>query len=86
MSDILSNLVAGTIVLGFFGSIFQYVVLKPLNTTISELKLTIYDLRSAVKANEARWHSLEIKLTAVDQSAKSAHHRLDSLEEEVKSV
>ena len=86
MSDILSNLVAGTVVLGFMGSIFQYVILKPLNMAIAELKTAIYDLRSSVKANEARWHSLEIKLTEVEQSTKSAHHRLDTLEQEVKDA
>jgi hypothetical protein len=86
VNDLLNNLVAGTVVLSFMGGIFSYVVLKPLNAAIAELKTAIYDLRSSVKANEARWHSLEIKLTQVEQSTKSAHHRLDTLEEEVKSV
>jgi hypothetical protein len=79
--EVLTNIAAGTVVLTFMGGIFTYVVLNPLNAAILTLQATVDKLTESVKANEARWHSSEVKLTEVDQRSKSAHRRLDHLEE-----
>ena len=69
-----------TVILGFIGVVFSYVVLRPLNTAISNLNEAVLDLRKEISAAENRWHDLEIKVAEIDQRARSAHHRIDGLE------
>ena len=73
-----------TVVFGFLGSIFSYFILTPLNTAIKELRVTIGELRKEIKNNEERRHALEIKVAEIDQSTRSAHHRIDTLEKGIK--
>lgn len=65
------------VVLAFFGSMFSYFVLRPLYGAIQDLRLTLKDLRDDMKKSEERRHVLEVRLAEVDQSTRSAHHRLD---------
>lgn len=65
------------VVLAFFGSVFSYFVLRPLHGAIQDLRLTLKDLRDDMKKSEERRHVLEVRLAEVDQSTRSAHHRLD---------
>lgn len=81
--EIINVMAASTVVLTFVWCIFSFVILKPLNTSITELREAIKELRKDVYDNEARRHDLEIKVAEVDQSAKSAHHRIDTLQEKV---
>ena len=60
--------------------VFQYVILKPLNSAIESLRDAIKELRSEIKEAEERRHEMEVKLTEIDARAKSAQHRLDNLE------
>ena len=72
-----------TVIFMFVFTIFSYVVLRPLNTAISELRITIKELRNDIYANEERRHALEIKVAEINQSARSAHHRIDTLQEKI---
>lgn len=81
--EIINVMAASTVVLTFVWCIFSFVILKPLNTSITELREVVKELRKDVYDNEARRHDLEIKVAEVDQSAKSAHHRIDTLQEKV---
>ena len=81
--DVVNALAAATVVLSFVCGVFSFVILRPLNTAISELRDTIKELRKDVYTNEERRHDLEIKVAEVDQSARSAHHRIDTLQEKV---
>jgi len=67
------------VVLGFFGGLFHFAVLRPLNNTILELKMTLDELRQDMKRAEERWNAITVKLEGVDHIARAAHHRLDSL-------
>lgn len=80
MTEIIQNLASLTVVLVFLGSVFSYFILRPLYSAINELRTTIRELREDIKHNEERRHAMEIKLAEVDQSTRSAHHRLDTLE------
>ena len=60
--------------------VFQYVILRPLNSAIESLREAIKELRSEIKEAEERRHEMEVKLTEIDARAKSAQHRLDNLE------
>ena len=80
MEDTIQFLASLSVVLVFLGSVFSYFVLRPLYSAINELRTTIRELREDIKHNEERRHAMEIKLAEVDQSTRSAHHRLDTLE------
>lgn len=82
MTEIIQNLASLTVVLVFLGSVFSYFILRPLYSAINELRTTIRELREDIKHNEERRHAMEIKLAEVDQSTRSAHHRLDTLEKD----
>ena len=81
--EIFKDLAPATVVLTFLGAVFSYFILRPLYAAISELRLTIRELREEGRINEERRHQLEIKVAEVDQSAKSAHHRIDTLQRKV---
>lgn len=83
MMEIFRDLAPATVVLTFLGAVFSYFILRPLYTAIYELRTTIRELREEVRQNEERRHTLEIKLAEVDQSSKSAHHRIDALQGQV---
>lgn len=77
--DILNNVAAATVVMGFVGGMFSFFILRPLNNAIVELRLTMKEIRTEIRVSEERRQNLEIKLTEVDQRARSAHHRIDEL-------
>jgi prefoldin subunit 5 len=60
--------------------VFRYAIINPLNVAIESLSEAVKELRKEIKAGEERRHELEVKLTEIDQRARSAHHRIDDLE------
>ena len=68
-------------ILLFLGGIFRYIVLKPLDASINLLKDTIEKMSEQENAREEKRQSMDKRLVVVEQSAKSAHHRIDHLEE-----
>lgn len=76
----INSLASTTVVLGFAGGVFAYVVLKPLNLAIANLNKAVGELRMELLTAENRRHDLEIKVAEIDQRARSAHHRIDRLE------
>jgi hypothetical protein len=83
--EILSIAVSITVILGFLGGVFSYFILRPLNNAIVELRVAVKELRSDLLTAEERRHAMEIKVTEVDQRARAAHHRIDSLEKRVET-
>lgn len=82
----IDNLASTTVVLGFAGGVFSYVVLKPLHHAIEKLDKAIGELRLELLAAEGRRHELEVLVAKIEQSARSAHHRIDRLEGVVGNV
>ena len=78
--------VAGVIVgiLGLCGVIFNYAVIKPLSASIKELRELIESTREYIRGVEEKRQNMAERLAKVEESAKSAHHRLDDLTERVK--
>lgn len=62
------------------GAAFSYAVLRPLNASIKALKETIDEMRAEMKESREQRQELEVHLAEVDQSVRSAHHRIDALE------
>lgn len=83
MDETIQNMASLTVVLTFIGCVFSYFVLRPLYSAIGELRITIRELRDDIRIHEERRHAMEIKLAEVDQSTRSAHHRIDTLQKQV---
>lgn len=73
-------LASWTVVLGFVGGVFSWVVLRPLNNAIENLDKAVGELRMELLAAEGRRHDLELKMAEIEQRAKSNTHRLNRLE------
>lgn len=69
----LSVMAQSTIVITFVGGVFSYVVLKPLNKSINKLDSSINKL-------DDKYQAIDVRLVKVEESAKSAHHRIDHIE------
>lgn len=68
------------VVLAFAGTVFSYIVLKPLNSAIEELRSMIADIRKEAKDREEKRQEMDLRIVKCEESTKSAHHRLDRLE------
>lgn len=62
------------------GAAFSYAVLRPLNASILALKDAVEDMRREMRESNKQRQELEVHLAEVDQSVRSAHHRIDALE------
>ena len=62
------------------GAAFSFAVLRPLNNSIKALQKTIDEMRAEMKESNRQRQGLEVHLAEVDQSVRSAHHRVDRLE------
>lgn len=62
------------------GAAFSYTILRPLNASIKALKEAVDEMRAEMKESNRQRQGLEVHLAEVDQSVRSAHHRIDALE------
>ena len=62
------------------GAAFSYSILRPLNASIKALKEAVDEMRAEMKESNRQRQELEVHLAEVDQSVRSAHHRIDALE------
>lgn len=62
------------------GAAFSYTILRPLNASIKALKKAVDEMRAEMKESNRQRQELEVHLAEVDQSVRSAHHRIDALE------
>lgn len=62
------------------GAAFSFAVLRPLNNAIKALQKTIDEMRAEMRESREQRQELEVHLAEVDQSVRSAHHRIDALE------
>ncbi len=63
------------------GGFVRYFVVAPLKTSIQELNQAISDFNDVISGIKTEQHAIDKRLVAVEQSAKSLHHRVDGLEE-----
>ena len=68
------------------GIIFNFSVIKPLNSSIADLRALIKGTQIYVKSIEEKRQGMDTRLTRVEESAKQAHHRLDDLQKEVHHI
>lgn len=72
-----------TIVLSFVGgicgAIFNYVVIRPLSTSIKSLGESVNELRVDLKSNNARLNKLEGAIERIEKAVVTAHARIDKV-------
>lgn len=64
-----------------FCAFSNYVVIRPLRLAIDDLRNMIAEVRTSTEKGRKERHRIELQLAKVEDSAKSAHHRIDSLEQ-----
>ena len=82
--DVLNVITQSVAIAGFFAGAFSYVVLKPLNHSIEGLRAIVTELKDELRYSENRRYELQERVAKVEESAASAHHRLDRLDSTVR--
>lgn len=79
MNEFLANGAEAVVILSFFFGIFSYVVLKPLNASIADLRVCIDDMRADMARERELREELYRRVMMCEEHVKEAHRRLDSL-------
>lgn len=61
------------------GALFNFSVIRPLNTAIENLNQAINMMKEQLHEVEAKRQSMAERLAKVEASTASAHHRIDAL-------
>ena len=72
-----------TTLMGILGMIFNFSVIRPLNEAIRNLSNTIDVMRAQLHEVDEKRQDMAVRLASVESSVKSAHHRIDGIEERV---
>lgn len=67
-------------ILSLCGVIFNYAVIKPLSSSIEELRELIESTQVYIRGVEEKRQNMAERLAKVEASAASAHRRMDTLE------
>lgn len=67
-------------ILSLCGVIFNYAVIKPLSSSIEELRELIESTQAYIRDVEEKRQNMAERLAKVEASAASAHRRMDMLE------
>lgn len=67
-------------ILSLCGVIFNYAVIKPLSSSIEELRELIESTQAYIRGVEEKRQNMAERLAKVEASAASFHHRMDTLE------
>lgn len=86
MHEIVALLAQLSVVILFLAGIFNYVVLKPLNASITSLRTEVCRLGSVLTSMQKQQHAMDKTLIQLDDSLKAEHRRLDALEEQIDAL
>ena len=78
--SVLATIAQRAAIAAVVGAAFSFAVLRPLNASIKALQKAIDEMRAEMKESGKQRQELEVHLAEVDQSVRSAHHRIDRLE------
>jgi hypothetical protein len=76
----LSNTVQLITIITFTAGMVKFLIVKPLQTAIAALKEAITEMKNMMFRIDQDQKGIDKRLVAVEESAKSAHKRLDGLE------
>ncbi|MDY3739374.1 MAG: hypothetical protein SO022_02810 [Selenomonadaceae bacterium] len=69
----------------FLASLFSYIVLRPIYNILNELKEAIKELRTELKNAEKDRRQMNERIIKLEESIKSAHHRIDELRDKLQT-
>ena len=75
------SLIIQLLILSFFIGIYVATI-KFMNNQIIEIKTTLKDDKQELKDEMRKYNNMLERMIIVEQSAKSAHHRIDGIENE----
>ena len=73
-SGMLTLTVQITVIMSFIGGVISYIFLTPLNKSITEL-------RKLIQSTQEQQRLIDLRLARNEESTKSAHHRIDAMED-----
>lgn len=68
---------------GVIAFIVRWVIIKPLQGTITTLTKSVEELEKTLSILSAETKDIDRRLTRVEESSKSAHHRVDEHEKRI---
>lgn len=74
VSDMLTLTVQITVIMSFVDGVISYIFLTPLNKSITEL-------RRLIQNTQEQQRLIDLRLARNEESTKSAHHRIDGIED-----
>lgn len=74
LSEWLTIAVQMTAIMSVIGSVISYIFLQPLNQAIKNLQLLITNTQEQQRL-------IDLRLARVEESTKSAHHRIDGIDD-----
>lgn len=74
LSEWLTIAVQMTAIMSVIGGVISYIFLQPLNRAIKNLQLLITNTQEQQRL-------IDLRLVRVEESTKSAHHRIDGIED-----
>lgn len=74
LSEWLTIAVQMTAIMSVIGGVISYIFLQPLNQAIKNLQLLITNTQEQQRL-------IDLRLVRVEESTKSAHHRIDGIED-----
>lgn len=75
----LSNTVQLITIISFTAGLIKFLIVKPLQTAITALKEAITEMKDMLFRLDQDQKGMDKRLVAVEESAKSAHKRLDGM-------
>ena len=83
----LNDIVSLTVVISFAAAVIQYIIIRPLQMSIATLGEAVTELRQLLQDINCRLNTetrnLDTRIVCVEESVKSAHKRIDTLEGEL---
>lgn len=76
----LSNTVQLITIISFTAGLVKYLIVQPLQVAITSLKEAVTEMKNMVFRIDQEQKCIDKRLVTVEESAKSAHKRLDGLE------
>ena len=83
----LNEIVSYTVIISFAAAVVQYIIIRPLQMSITTLGDAVTELRELLQDINCRLNTetrnLDTRIVCTEESLKSAHKRIDALEGEL---
>lgn len=70
-------------IIGFTAAVVKLTIVNPLQASINSLKDAITKMENTLSKLADEQKSIDKRLVAVEESSKSAHHRIDGVEKRI---